>query len=198
VGREHPYPVRRDGRGTLGGACEDGGRQAGSTATSSSPRERPTVCAMENVWDYPRPPVLVPCERRVRIELGGVRIVDSAGALRVLETSHPPTIYIPLADIADGALRPAAGGSFCEWKGDAHYYDVLGGDRVEARAAWGYATPAARFAELRDHACFYPSRMDACFLDEERVRSQEGDFYGGWITDELVGPFKGGPGTLGW
>ncbi len=153
---------------------------------------------MENVWDYPRPPALVPCERRVRIELGGVVIAESSAALRVLETSHPPTIYVPPADIVEGALRPAAGSSFCEWKGNAHYYDVVGGERVEARAAWAYASPVARYAELRDHVSFYPSRMEACWLDEERVLSQEGDFYGGWITEDLQGPFKGGPGTRGW
>ncbi len=134
----------------------------------------------------------------MRIELGGVLVADSSAALRVLETSHPPTIYVPPADVAAGALRPAAGRSFCEWKGSAHYFDVLGGDRVEARAAWAYAAPVARYAALRDHVAFYPSRMDACFLDDERVQSQAGDFYGGWITADLEGPFKGGPGTLGW
>ncbi len=146
------------------------------------------------MWDYPRPPALVPCGRRVRIELGGVTIADSTAAFRVLETSHPPTIYVPPADIADGVLRPAAGRSFCEWKGNAHYYDV--GDR--ARAAWAYAAPVRAYGALQDHVSFYPSRMDACFLDEERVQSQEGDFYGGWITADLRGPFKGAPGTLGW
>lgn len=153
---------------------------------------------MEDVWEYPRPPALVPCERRVRIELGGVVVADSTAAFRVLETSHPPTVYVPPGDIAAGALRPAAGRSSCEWKGDAHYFDVLGGERVEARAAWAYAAPVARYAALRDHVAFYPSRMDACWLDDERVLSQEGDFYGGWITADLKGPFKGGPGTLGW
>ena len=154
---------------------------------------------MENVWEYPRPPALVPCERRVRIELGGVVIADSTAALRVLETSHPPTIYVPPGDIASEALRPAGGrGSSCEWKGAAHYFDVVGGPRVEARAGWAYAAPVERYAALRDHVAFYPSRMDACWLDEERVLSQEGDFYGGWITADLEGPFKGGPGTLGW
>ncbi len=154
---------------------------------------------MENVWEYPRPPALVPCERRVRIELGGVVIADSAAALRVLETSHPPTIYVPPADIAAGALRPVSRrGSFCEWKGNAHYLDVVGGERVEPEAAWAYAAPVTRYAALVDHVSFYPSRMDACWLDDERVQSQEGDFYGGWITVDLSGPFKGGPGTLGW
>lgn len=153
---------------------------------------------MENVWDYPRPPALVPCERRVRIELGGSVIADSTRALRVLETSHPPTIYVPPGDIVAGTLRPAAGQSFCEWKGIAHYYDVAGGARAETRAAWAYAAPVARYAELKDHVAFYPSRMDVCRLDDERVQSQQGDFYGGWITADLQGPFKGGPGTLGW
>lgn len=154
---------------------------------------------MENVWEYPRPPALVPCERRVRIDLGGVVVAESTSALRVLETSHPPTIYVPPGDIADGALVPAGGrGSFCEWKGAARYFDVVGGDRMEARAAWAYAVPVERYAALRDHVAFYPSRMDACWLDEEQVLSQEGDFYGGWVTADLAGPFKGGPGTLGW
>lgn len=148
----------------------------------------------ERVWDYPRPPALVPCERRVRIEVDGRVIVDSTQALRVLETSHPPTIYVPPADVAGDVLTPARGRSLCEWKGRASYYDVCGRER----AAWTYPDPVPAFAALRDHVCFYPSRMDACFLDEERVQSQEGDFYGGWISADLVGPFKGAPGTLGW
>lgn len=152
----------------------------------------------ERVWDYPRPPALVPCERRVRIELGGATIADSTRALRVLETSHPPTVYVPPEDVAAGVLRPAGGRSLCEWKGAATYWDVESGDRREQRAAWSYPDPVPRYAALRDHLCFYPSRMNACWLDDERVAAQAGDFYGGWITADLVGPFKGGPGTLGW
>lgn len=148
----------------------------------------------ERVWEYPRPPALVPCERRVRIEVDGRTIVDSAAALRVLETSHPPTIYVPPADIAADALTAASGSSWCEWKGVASYYDVCG----RSRAAWFYPDPVPAYAALRDHVSFYPSRMDACWLGDERVQAQEGDFYGGWITDDLVGPFKGGPGTRGW
>jgi uncharacterized protein (DUF427 family) len=148
----------------------------------------------EHVWDYPRPPALVPCERRVRIEVDGRLIADSAGALRVLETSHPPTIYVPPADIAPGVLSPGRGRSLCEWKGMASYLDVCG----RAAAAWTYRRPVRRYAALRDFVAFYPSRMDGCWLDDERVRAQDGDFYGGWITDDLVGPFKGPPGTLGW
>ena len=153
---------------------------------------------MERVWDYPRPPALVPCERRARVQFGGETVADSTRALRVLETSHPPTIYFPPEDVRADLLRPASGGSLCEWKGMATYFDVVAGGKVAARSAWAYPSPVARYAELVDHLCFYPSRMDACFLDDERVRSQEGDFYGGWITDDLVGPFKGARGTAGW
>jgi len=153
---------------------------------------------MECVWDYPRPPAIEPCIRRVRVELGGVTIADSTRALRVLETSHPPTIYIPRSDFAEGSLEPVAGSSFCEWKGSAAYHDVIGGGRRADRAAWYYPTPVARCVALKDHVSVYPGRMDACHLDDERVGSQAGDFYGGWITADLEGPFKGAPGTLGW
>jgi uncharacterized protein (DUF427 family) len=134
----------------------------------------------------------------VRVEFSGHIIADSAAALRVLETSHPPTIYIPRSDIDATCLRPAAGSSFCEWKGLATYFDVVAGERREERCAWTYEDPVERYAELRDHIALYPGRMDACWLDDELVRSQEGDFYGGWITDDITGPFKGAPGTFGW
>jgi uncharacterized protein (DUF427 family) len=153
---------------------------------------------MESVWDYPRPPALVPCERRVRIEFGGRLIADSSAALRVLETSHPPGIYVPPGDVDASALRPIGRQTACEWKGRASYFDVVAGGRVAQAAAWTYRDPVPDFAALRDHVAVYPGRMDACFLDEERVRAQEGDFYGGWITDDIAGPFKGGPGTWGW
>ena len=152
----------------------------------------------ESVWDYPRPPALQPCDRRVRIELGGVLIVDSTAALRVLETSHPPTIYVPPGDVVVGALAPAVGRSFCEWKGWASYFDLAAGDRSEPAAAWTYRDPAAPYAALRDHVAFYPGRMDACWLDGERVQPQPGDSYGGWITADLRGPFKGAARTAGW
>ena len=133
----------------------------------------------------------------MRIELGGVVVADSARALRVLETSHPPTIYVPPQDVADGVLHPAGRGTLCEFKGRAAYHDVVAGGRRMARAAWSYAAPTTRFAALRDHVSFYPGRFDA-WLDDERVRAQPGDFYGGWITADLQGPFKGGAGTAGW
>ena len=154
---------------------------------------------MERVWDYPRPPALVPCRRPVRVELGGEVLAASARALRVLETSHPPTVYLPPADIRmDLLARSDAGGTWCVFKGRAHYLDAVVGERRVAAVGWSYADPTPAYEALRDHVAFYPGRVDAVWMGEERVRSQEGDFYGGWITDDLVGPFKGPPGTRGW
>ncbi len=152
----------------------------------------------ESVWDYPRPPALVPCERRVRVRFGGETLAAGTAALRVLETSHPPTIYLPPGDVRIDLLVPVGRSSFCEWKGSATYFDVVAGDRVERAAAWTYRAPVPRYAALRDFVSLYPGRMDACFLDDEEVQAQPGDFYGGWITSDLKGPFKGAPGTLGW
>jgi uncharacterized protein (DUF427 family) len=152
---------------------------------------------MESVWDYPRPPALVRCDRRVRVELDGQLVAESTGALRVLETASPPTVYVPPADVAHDLLREISGHSVCEWKGRARYADVVVGSRRAARAAWWYPEPVAAYAALRDHVAFYPGRL-ACFLDEERVRAQDGDFYGGWVTDDIAGPFKGATGTLHW
>jgi uncharacterized protein (DUF427 family) len=152
----------------------------------------------ESVWDYPRPPRVEPCDRRVRVELGGVTIADSDRGLRVLETSSPPTIYVPLEDVRDGALRPAKGTTECEWKGTASYFDGISGHRVRPRAAWLYPEPKPGYERLRDHVAFYAGRVDACYLDDERVTPQPGSFYGGWITAEIEGPFKGEPGTEGW
>ncbi len=132
------------------------------------------------------------------VTLGGEVVADTTRALRVLETSHPPTFYLPAADFAPGALVPAAGSSFCEWKGQAGYLDVVGGGRTAARAAWSYPEPVPAYAALAGHVAVYPGAVDECRVGGERVRSQEGDFYGGWITDEIVGPFKGAPGTWGW
>lgn len=157
-----------------------------------------TGFAMESVWDYPRPPALVPCGRRVRVELGGETIAESGRALRVLETSHPPTIYLPPEDVVLARFEPVARRSFCEWKGSASYYDVVADGRREAAAAWSYPDPSPGFAALKDFISLYPGRMDACWLDDERVEAQPGDFYGGWITSDIQGPFKGGAGTAGW
>ncbi len=154
----------------------------------------------ESVWDYPRPPRVERSPRHVRVVLGGAVIAESTRAYRVLETSHPPVYYLPADDIASGALEPSSGGgSSCEWKGVASYLDVIGEDsrRVE-RAAWTYRDPSPAFETIRDAVAFYPELMDECTLDGEIVTAQEGDFYGGWITAEIIGPFKGPPGTHGW
>jgi uncharacterized protein (DUF427 family) len=156
----------------------------------------------ESAWDYPRPPRLEASSEHVVVRLAGTVVADTRRALRVLETSHPPTYYLPLADIAPGALRPAAGSSFCEWKGVAAYLDVVGGsgpDEVVAeRAAWTYPEPTPAFAGLRGYVALYPGRMDECTVDGEPVRAQDGGFYGGWVTSRVVGPFKGGAGSSSW
>ena len=153
----------------------------------------------ESVWKYPRPPRLEPTPRRIRVVFGGLTIVDTRRALRLLETSHPPTYYVPLADVAHDALRSAEGPeSFCEWKGVATYFDVVSGEHVARRAAWTYVEPSPAYDALRAHVAFYAASMDACYVDEERVTPQAGGFYGGWITSDVIGPFKGLPGTTGW
>jgi uncharacterized protein (DUF427 family) len=152
----------------------------------------------ESVWDYPRPPRVEPSDATVEIRLGGQVVVRTTDSLRVLETSHPPTYYLPLSAFAAGVLRPAAGSSSCEWKGDAAYYDLATPDRTAERAGWTYPRPSPGFEALVDHVAVMAAAMDACTVDGEVVTPQEGGFYGGWITRRVVGPFKGGPGTRGW
>jgi uncharacterized protein (DUF427 family) len=154
---------------------------------------------VESVWDYPRPPALEACTRRVRVEVAEVVVAESAAALRVLETTHPPTIYIPAADVRGDLLEASGGRGFqCEFKGRATYLDVVvDGDR-RPQAAWSYAAPLAGYEAITDHIAFYAGRVDGAWLDDELVMPQEGDVYGGWITRDLVGPFKGPPETLGW
>ncbi len=151
----------------------------------------------ENVQDYPRPPALEPAGRRVRVRLGGVVVVDTERALRVIETHHPPTYYVP-PDAVRAGIGPARGRTLCEWKGLAAYWDVSAGGVTAPRAAWSYARPTPPFAALRDHLAFYPASMEACLVDDEPVIAQPGDFYGGWVTAGLDGIVKGGPGTEGW
>jgi len=131
---------------------------------------------MERVWEYPRPPALVPCLRRVRVQLFGELIVDTSSALRVLETSHPPVFYVPLGDCDESVLRTSAATTFCEFKGAANYYDLVVGDRISRDAGWFYAHPAARFAALAHHVAFYATRVGACFVNDERVQAQPGKF----------------------
>ena len=154
--------------------------------------------AQELVANYPRPPRLEPERRRVRVVFAGRTVCDTAAGWRVLETYHPPTFYLPIAAFTLGALTKGARTSFCEWKGTAHYYNVQAGGHVAVDAAWGYPDPSPGFLPIRDHVAVYASAMDACFVDGEHVTPQPGGFYGGWITSELVGPFKGEPGTRFW
>ena len=153
----------------------------------------------ESAWDYPRPPRVEGSGETVEIRFGGKVVARSSRTLRVLETSHPPTYYVPEADFAPGTLRPAHGSTRCEFKGDASYFDVVGGDGSVARsAAWTYPLPMPGFEALVGHVAVMPGAMDECRVDGEVVVPQEGGFYGGWITSRVVGPFKGAPGTRGW
>jgi uncharacterized protein (DUF427 family) len=136
--------------------------------------------------------------RRVRVESAGEVIADTTRACRVLETSHPPVYYIPPEDARREFLRPGRRRTWCEFKGEARYYDLVIGCLEVRDAAWSYADPSPGYEAIRDHIAFYPGRVDAAFVGDEQVRAQAGDFYGGWITSDIEGPFKGGPGTAGW
>lgn len=153
---------------------------------------------MESVWDYPRPPRVEALGESARVILDGLTLAASTRALRVLETSHPPVIYFPPQDVKLEYLEPVKGSTICEWKGTASYFDIVIGQHRVRRAAWTYQKPDGAYTQLKDHLAFYPARVDACFIGEERVSAQEGDFYGGWITSRLIGPFKGRQGTEGW
>lgn len=152
----------------------------------------------ESVWDYPRPPAVVAATKQVRVEVDGITIAETSRAQRVLETSHPPVYYLPPEDIQMSYLEAIAGASFCEWKGLASYYSLVVGDRRIEKAAWTYPEPTPAFEVIRNYIAFYPSRVDGCYVGDEKVGAQPGDFYGGWITQDIVGPFKGSPGTWGW
>lgn len=152
----------------------------------------------ESVWDYPRPPRLEPTTEHVIVQHRGVTLCDTRGAYRVLETSHPPTYYLPRSDFRVDLLHPVAGQSVCEFKGVASYADLVVEGVTLPRAVWWYPQPHRGFEPLSECLALYPGRVDLCSVDGERVLAQEGDFYGGWITSRVSGPFKGGPGTLGW
>ena len=166
---------------------------------------------VESVWDYPRPPRLEATERLLRVMHGGMVVAETRRGLRILETSHPPVYYFPPEDVAMQVLRPSArGGSFCEFKGVAAYWnlDLTGAHRADGSlvegvpvvpgVAWSYPSPSKAYASLKNYLAFYASKVDACFVEEEQVLAQPGDFYGGWITAQVKGPFKGAPGTMGW
>ena len=152
----------------------------------------------ESVWDYPRPPRLESVRDRLRVEFAGETVASTEHGFRVIETSHPPVYYIPARDIRRESLVRAPGQSFCEFKGVAHYWSLEVNGRTSPIAAWSYPAPTESFAPIADCLAFYASCVDSCWVGEERVLPQEGDFYGGWITPRVVGPFKGGVGTRGW
>lgn len=150
------------------------------------------------MWDHPRPPRVETSAETVEIRLGGEVVARTTESIRVLETSHPPSYYLPVSAFAPGVLRPVEGGTFCEWKGVASYFDLVTPTATASRAAWTDADPTAGFETIRGHVSVMPGAVDACLVDGEVVRAQEGGFYGSWITDRVTGPFKGGPGSQGW
>ena len=150
----------------------------------------------ESVWDYPRPPDVVPDGRIVEVRVGARPVARTDAALRVLETASPPTFYLPADCVCFDDLIPVSGQSFCEWKGVARYWGLA--SRLDSGiVAWAYPAPTKRFARIAGYVSFYPGKVE-CFVDGEPVRAQPGEFYGGWVTDDVVGPFKGEPGTGGW
>lgn len=168
-----------------------------SNSRQQSQRVEPEP-GQESVWDYPRPPRVEPEVRSVKIDFGGRTILETDRALRVLETSHPPNIYVPFEDVEPGVLEANGRHTNCEWKGSAGYWDVVVGSRKAESAAWSYPTPRPGYEALAGHLSFYPALMDACYLGHELAIAQPGTFYGGWITRDIVGPFKGAEGTGGW
>ncbi|HIK07116.1 MAG TPA: DUF427 domain-containing protein [Trichormus sp. M33_DOE_039] len=152
----------------------------------------------ESVWDYPRPPRLEDTSKHIQVIFNGVAIADTHRAKRVLETSHPPSYYIPPTDIKMEYLVLTPQSSFCEWKGRSGYYTIRVADQEVQNAAWFYASPTLAFADIKDYVAFYAHFMEACYVDGEKVEPQPGNFYGGWITSDIVGPFKGSPGSWGW
>lgn len=156
------------------------------------------AAGQESVWDYPRPPRVEPSTEHVVVAHRGVIVADTRRAWRVLETSHPPNYYIPPEDISTALLVESPRRSMCEWKGQAGYLDLRVDGVTVSDAAWVYRDPVGDFSVIRDHVAFYPQLVEECRVDGELVAAVEGSFYGGWVTSKVVGPFKGGPGTMGW
>ena len=176
-------------------AARDHWRWRGSTRP---PFATPPGPGQTSVWDFPRPPALAPDTREVLIRWGDVVVVRTRHAIRVLETAHPPTFYLPLADVNRALLQAAPGSSFCEWKGPARYWSLSDGKRQLPRVAWSYPQPLAGAEALADCVAFYAWPELQCSVDGAPATSQPGGFYGGWVTPELTGPFKGDPGSEGW
>lgn len=160
-------------------------------------REAPQP-GQESVWDYPRPPACRPFQGSISVVVCDIVVASATDCVRVLETSHPPVYYVARDDINMEYLRLSERASWCEWKGQAVYFDLHCNGRTTSAIAWSYPEPTPAFASIRDHLAFYPGRVDACFVNGEQVQTQAGDFYGGWITSNIVGPFKGSLGTTGW
>ena len=152
----------------------------------------------ESVWDYPRPPRVEDVPVRVRVVIGGRAVADSVRARRVLETAGAPVYYVPADDVAAEHLRRASGSTTCEWKGTASYLDYDDGERRISRVAWTYRDPEPGFEALRGHVAFYAGRVDEAWVGDEQARPQPGGFYGGWVTNAIVGPIKGEPGSEWW
>lgn len=163
------------------------------------PAPTPPGLGQESVWDYPRPPRVEPVAERIRVIVDGIVVAATNRALRVLETSHPPAYYLPPGEIRLDLLVGSPRSSVCEFKGRASYRTLVlpSGRRVED-VAWLYPDPAPGYEALAGYLSFYAGRVDEAWVGDERVTPQAGDFYGGWITSRVVGPFKGGPGTWGW
>lgn len=158
----------------------------------------PTYAGQENVWDFPRPAIAEHTSSHLKIIHNGATIAETRRGVRTLETSHPPSYYFPREDVALALLSPSTNRSFCEWKGDATYFDVAVWHEVLSDVAWGYPRPTATFVILRDHIAFYAAPFEGCFVDGEKVVPQPGGFYGGWITSKFAGPFKGITGSRFW
>ncbi len=164
----------------------------------SLPRPDKPGPGQETVWDYPRPPRLERFQGLITVEFGGEGIATTDHGWRVLETSHPPTYYLPPTAFTAGVLRDAPGRSWCEWKGQARYFDLVAGGQVARKSAWSYPRPTPQFEPIADAIAVMAAAVDRCTVNGETVVAQPGGFYGGWITSGVVGPFKGGPGSLGW
>jgi len=167
-------------------------------SSAGPPRPDPLLPGQESVWSYPRPPAMDASGEHVEVFLGGRLIAMTDEPIRVLETSHPPTFYLPRASFAIGSLHQGAGTSYCEFKGLAGYLDLASGGIVAEKGAWYYPDPSPGYERLVDHIALYPGRVDRCMVNDEMVRPQPGNFYGGWITDQVAGPFKGIAGSRFW
>lgn len=162
------------------------------------PQPVPPQPGQESVWDYPRPAKLEDTDKHIKIIFNDVVIADTSRAKRVLETSHPPSYYIPSEDIALEYVHPTSRQTMCEWKGICKHYSIVVAGKSILYAGWSYFAPTPDFVDIQDHYSFYARPMDACYVNDELVTPQAGDMYGGWITSDIVGPFKGEPGTMGW